>query len=213
MKDHFFKNRQEAGQKLAAALKKKYPKLKETIVLTLPRGGVIVGAEISKALNLPLDIIVTRKIGAPFSPEYAIAAVSENEMVTSGRENPDKKYLEDEALKERQEIARRVREYRGSKPEINLKNKTVILVDDGLATGLTMEVAIREVRRKNPRQIILAVPVAPPETIERLKKLADEAVVLNIEPDFFAVGQFYTNFDQTTDEEVIKLLGTFSKVS
>lgn len=204
-----FKNRQEAGQKLAAVLKDKYPKLEGGIILALPRGGVVVGVEVAKALRMPFDIIVTRKIGVPLNPEYAVAAVSENQIIDSHQENPEPEYLRDEARKERQEIQRRLKEYRGSKPEIDLKNKTVILVDDGLATGLTMEVAIREVREKNPRRIILAVPVAPPETIERLKKLADEAVVLNIEPMFFAVGQFYEDFPQINDDEVKKLLRDF----
>ena len=204
-----FKDRIDAGWQLANKIKEQYPvshDIKNGIILALPRGGVVVGAEVAKVLNMPLDIIVTRKIGVPGNPEYAVAAVSEHELIVSSRENPDKKYLEEETKNERQEIARRVREYRGDRPEIDLKNKTAIIVDDGLATGLTMEVALREVRQKNPRRIILAVPVAPPETIERLKPLADRTVVLNIEPMFFAVGQFYTDFSQISDLEVKNLL-------
>jgi len=201
-----FRDRIDAGQKLALKLKAKYPKIKNGVVLALPRGGVAIGYEIAQKLNLPFDIIVTRKIGAPLNPEYAVAAVSAHELIVSSRENPDPEYLEGEARKERQEIQRRFKEYRGPKPEIDLKNKTVILVDDGLATGLTMEVALREVREKNPHRIILAVPVAPPETIERLKKIVEEAIVLSIEPMFFAVGQFYDDFSQVSDEEVKNLL-------
>ena len=204
-----FRDRIEAGQKLAVALQTKFTTIEKGVVLALPRGGVVIGYEIAQKLNLPLDIIVTRKIGAPFNPEYAVAAVSEHELMVSPRENPDPNYLKKEVEDERQEIQRRLKEYRGQKPEVDLKNKTAILVDDGLATGLTMEVAIREVREKNPRRIILAVPVAPPETIERLKKLVDETIVLNIEPMFFAVGQFYEDFPQVSDEDVRKYLRNF----
>lgn len=201
-----FKDRVHAGQQLAKDILQKYPVIQNGIVLALPRGGVVVAREIAESLNLPLDIIVTRKIGAPLNPEYAVAAVSEHELIISSRENPNREYLKNEAEKERQEIKRRLKEYRGPKPVLDLKGKTVFLVDDGLATGLTMEVAIREVRRKNPHQIILVVPVAPPDTIEYLKPKVDNIIVLNIEPMFFAVGQFYKDFPQTTDKEVRNLL-------
>ncbi len=201
-----FRNRVEAGQMLSQKLRSKFPEIKKGIILALPRGGIIIGAEVAKTLNSPLDIIVTRKIGAPMNPEYAVAAVSAHEMIISPRENPNPEYLQDEARKERQEIQRRLKEYRGSKPEIDLKNKMAILVDDGLATGLTMEVAIKEVKLQNPAKIIIAVPVAPPETVENLKPKVDEIIVLNIEPMFFAVGQFYEEFPQISDDEVKKLL-------
>ena len=201
-----FKDRIEAGKKLAVKLNEKYPQIQNAIVLALPRGGVVVGAEVARVLNLPLDIIVTRKIGAPLNPEYAVAAVSEHEMIPNPHENIDDQYLKMKAEKERQEIQRRMKEYRGRKQKIDLTDKTVFLVDDGLATGLTMAVAIKEVQRQNPSKIIIAVPVAPPQTIDNLKPKVDEIIVLNIEPLFLAVGQFYENFPQTTDEEVIKLL-------
>jgi len=201
-----FKDRQVAGQKLARVIKEKYPKIKAGLVLALPRGGIIVGDEVARGLNLTLDIIVTRKIGAPLNPEYAVAAVSEHELILSPRENIDNNYIKDEAAKERKEIQRRLKEYRGDRPRIDLENKEVFLVDDGLATGLTMAVAVKEVKLQNPKKIIIAVPVAPPETIANLKSKVDEIIVLNIEPMFFAVGQFYENFPQTTDEEVRKLL-------
>jgi predicted phosphoribosyltransferase len=206
MKKRLFRDRQEAGQKLAVALKEKYPAVEDGIILALPRGGVVVGNEVAKALGLPLDIVVTRKIGAPMNPEYAVAAISENELVISERENPDPNYLKTESAKERQEIQRRLKEYRGSKLELDLENKTVFLIDDGLATGLTMAVAIKEVRLQNPAKIIIAVPVAPPETVEKLRPKIDEIIVLNIEPDFFAVSQFYDDFPQVGDNEVKKLL-------
>jgi len=201
-----FKNRQTAGQELARLIKEKYPHVKDGLVLALPRGGVVVASEVAQALDLPLDIIATRKIGAPLNPEYAVAAVSEHKMITSPRENPDNQYLKEEIQKERREIKRRLKEYRGERDKLELKNKTIFLIDDGLATGLTMAVAIAEVRRQNPAKIILAVPVAPPETVEHLKSKADDILILSIEPMFFAVGQFYEDFPQTTDEEVKKLL-------
>jgi len=201
-----FKDRRQAGQKLAMAIKENYPQIKAAMVLALPRGGVVVGAEVAKAISLPLDIIVTRKIGAPGNPEYAVAAVSEHEIVLNPREDVDKKYLGSQTAKERQEISRRLKSYRGKKPKTNLYGKTVFLVDDGLATGLTMEVAIKEVKHQNPAKIIVAVPVAPPEVVEKLRQKVDEIIVLSIEPLFFAVGGFYENFDQTRDQEVIELL-------
>ncbi len=201
-----FKNREHAGRKLAEVIRPKIVKGEKGIILALPRGGVVLGAEVSKALGWPLDIIVTRKIGAPLNPEYAVAAVSEHELIISPRENPDSWHLAEQTQKERQEITRRQKEYRGDRAEINLKNQTVILVDDGLATGLTMAVAISEVRRGGPRRIILAVPVAPPETVANLKSQVDEFIVLSAEPNFFAVGQFYENFPQVTDLEVKDLL-------
>lgn len=203
-----FRDRIEAGKKLAEEIKKKKwdLKKKDSIILGLPRGGVIVAAEISKELNLPLDIIVTRKIGSPLNPEYAIAAVGEHSLVLNPREEIDKIYLDDETKKERAEIRRRLESYRGDKIYPSLKNKKVLLVDDGLATGLTMQAAIEEVRFKKPFKIYLAVPVAPPETIENLKSQVDDYIVLIIESMFFAIGQFYENFEQVSDKEVIGLL-------
>lgn len=201
-----FFDRRKAGQKLAEELDK-LPKIKNGIILALPRGGVVTAAEIATKLNLPLDILVTRKIGAPLNPEYAIAAVSEHEVILSKREKVNPSYLKEQIKKERQEIQRRMEDYRGNRPYPQLQGKTVILVDDGLATGLTMEVAIREVKSFEPSKIIVAVPVAPPETYEYLKTLADQVIVLNIESMFFAVGQFYESFEQVTDQEVKELFG------
>ncbi len=200
-----FKNRSEAGEELAQKLIL-YKNFKNGIILALPRGGVVVADVVRRTLNLPLDIIVTRKIGAPENPEYAVAAVSENELIVSVRENPAEDYLKVEAQKERQEIKRRLNEYRGKAGKLDLQNTTVILIDDGLATGLTMEVAIKAVKSQKPQKIIIAVPVAPPKTIEKLKSQVDDIVVLKSEPLFFAVGQFYENFPEITDEEVKNIL-------
>jgi putative phosphoribosyl transferase len=198
-----FKNRIDAAQKLAELIEKN--DLHEAIVLGLPRGGVIVAKEIARKLNLTMDIVVTRKIGAPFNEEYAIGAVSEHELIMSNNEYSEQ-YAQKEILIQREEIKRRTNIYRGDKKLPILKNRTVILADDGLATGLTMLVAVKEVKIYKPQKIIIAVPVAPPETVEKLKSEVDEIIVLNIEPMFFAVGQFYEEFNQVSDDEVMRLL-------
>jgi putative phosphoribosyl transferase len=209
-----FYDRYEAGQKLASALKK-YRDKRNVIILAIPRGGVVTGFEVAKALNVPLDIVVARKIGAPGNPEFAIGAVSEKgeiilneETVSNYRISQD--YIKKEAKSQRAEVKRRLTEYRGKKKPINLKNKIVIITDDGIATGASVKAAISSVKTENPKKIILAMPVAPPGTIEELKKQVDEAVVIEKPSMFFAVGQFYQIFDQTSDEEVKKILGEIS---
>ncbi len=203
-----FNDRAEAGQKLAQKIQALKISLKEemSLVLALPRGGVVVGAEIAQLCKLPLDIIVTRKISHPSSSEYAVAAIGEHSLVLSPFEKVDTNYLNIEKVKERQEIERRLLVYMGKRPLPEIKNKNIILVDDGLATGLTMEAAIGEVKFFHPRQIILAVPVAPLETIQRLKPLVYKIVVLQVESKFWAVGQFYHQFSAVSDQEVKNLL-------
>lgn len=203
-----FEDRREAGQKLAEALLK-YKNQPQTIILALPRGGVVVGFEIAKALNLPLDIIVPRKIGAPENPEYAIGAITETgEGIFNEGEigQVDKKWLAREIEREKKEAQRRLKLYRGGRPALNLRGQTVILVDDGLATGLTMRAAMAAVKKQKPAKIVVAVPVAAADTTEIIKKEAGELICLFIPPYFGAVGTFYENFEQTTDEEVINIL-------
>lgn len=202
-----FKDRQEAGQRLAKILEDF--KYKNAIVLALPRGGVVVGAEIAKALGLPFDIVVTRKIGAPESEEYAIGAIdvdgdgvwSEAEM-----ENINKEWLKGQVEKEKLEAQRRLSLYRQGRAPLDIKDKIVILVDDGIATGLTMKAAIRYVKKLGGRNIIVASPAAAEEVIAEIKKEADEVRVLNTPEFFWAIGQFYENFLQVEDEEVINIL-------
>ena len=202
-----FEDRAQAGQKLAEKLKELSLDPQESIILALPRGGVVVANKVAKILKLPLDIIVTRKIGHPHNPEYAIGAVSSHKMVLNPHEKVPPGYLKKEIQKERQEIQRRLKDYRGNQSSLVLKEKQVIIVDDGLATCLTMQAAIYEVKFHQPKKIFLAVPVAPPETVDKLKPLVSNIIVLKKEPNFFAVGQFYRIFDQTTDFEVKDLLG------
>src|SRR5665647_3307816 len=198
----FFGDRVDAGKRLASALKNFSGK--KGIVLAIPRGGVVVGFEIAKALNLPLDVIIPRKIGAPDNPELAIGAVAED-----GTEILDSnliKYLGVSREYIKEEIERRLKLYRQDTSYPDLKGLDVIVVDDGIATGSTMKAALASVKNRGAASITVAVPVGPPSTIEELEKMADRVVCLYT-PEFFqAIGEFYKDFSQTSDEEVIGLL-------
>lgn len=203
-----FKDRKEAGAKLFSLLKQ-FKGQKNTIVLGLPRGGVIVAKEIAQKLHLPLDIIIPRKLGAPQNPELAIGAIC-NESLFILKDlyalEVSKEYIDQAIVKAKEEASRRQMLYRKQKPPLNLKNMTVIVVDDGIATGATMAAALLYLRSANVKKIILAVPVASSESFEKLKSLADEMVTLLLSKDMLAIGQYYQNFDQVQDEEVIKAL-------
>lgn len=205
-----FKDRIDAGKQLAAALKQ-YANDDGTIVIALPRGGVVIGFEVAKALNLTLDIVCPRKIGAPSNPELAIGAITEtgdgilSDMLIE-QLGVSEEYIKNSIKKEKKEALWRLNHYRKNRPPRNLKDKKVLIVDDGIATGSTMRAAIKTVRAESAKEIILAVPVAPPDTIEKLKKDVDKTICLASPSSFFAVGQFYDFFEQTTDEEVITLL-------
>jgi len=201
-----FRNRNEAGHLLA----EKLTDFKGTnaIILALPRGGVIVAKEVADALELPLDIIVTRKIGAPENDEYAIGAIdiSGNGIFNeTEKARVDKKWLENKILAEKKEAERRWNVYRKGRGPLDLHGKTVIIVDDGIATGLTMEVAVDYAKREGAQKIIVAVPVAPPDTLHKLKNKA-EIRVLEFPAFFSAVGEWYENFPQIEDKEVIHAL-------
>ncbi|MFA5187981.1 MAG: phosphoribosyltransferase [Patescibacteria group bacterium] len=205
-----FKNRQEAGQKLAKKLQE-FKNQKNVLVLALPRGGVITAFEVAKELNLPLDLIVTRKIGAPDNEEYAIGAITETgegifnqEAIKSLNISPE--YLAKKVTAEKMEAIRRLKTYRLNRPALNLKNMTVIIVDDGLATGLTMRAAIKSVREKAAKKIIVAVPVSAQDTLKLIQKEVPNVIYLDAPLFFGAVGAFYQDFGQTTDEEVIELM-------
>ncbi len=207
-----FKDRKEAGKLLASELS--YLK-DNSVIIAIPRGGVVIGAEVAKELKLPLTIIVPRKIGAPDNPELAIGAVAgagstflnERIIKTLG---VTKEYLDDEIRHQVEEIKRRENSYLKGKKSLSIKGKTAILVDDGLATGATATVAVRALKEQNPEKVILAVPVAPEESKLMLEKEADEVIVLQTPAMFYAVGQFYQFFEQTTDEEVKELLEEFN---
>jgi len=207
-----FFDRKEAGQRLALALKEKIA-LENALVLALPRGGIVVGAEVARVLNLPFDFWVVRKIGYPTNPEYAIGALGEGGTVVLSEETgyPGMEdYLKEAIPKEKEEISRRVAQYRGNQKRVSLWGKTVVLVDDGLATGLTMKVAAREVKKEKPGRVVVAVPVASSLAVKELQKEADQIIALDIPEPFFAVGDFYTHFEQVTDEEVKEILAKLS---
>lgn len=205
-----FQNRQEAGRKLAQALEK-YRGQKDLVVIGLPRGGVVLAYEVACYLQAPLDVVSPRKVGAPFNPELAIGAVTETgegyfneELIQSLSVSSE--YIRSESAKEQEKAKRRLETLRKGRPPLTLKDKTVILVDDGLATGATMKAAIFAVRKKKAKMIIAAVPVSPPDTALEIQGIADELICLETPWIFQAVGQFYREFDQTEDAEVLKLL-------
>lgn len=204
-----FANRQEAGQKLADRLVEYRDA--DPIVLALPRGGVPVAAEVADKLGAPLDVIVARKIGAPGQPELGIGAIAEGgarvvDERTTGFLRLDDDDLEAKIAEEETELARRVRDYRGDRALPSLEGRTVLLVDDGLATGVSARAAVRALRGLNTGHIVVAVPVCPPATAEAMRGEADEVIALDTPSDFAAVGQWYVDFAQTTDQEVIDLL-------
>ena len=205
----YFNDRVDAGKRLASELADF--KGKDALVLAIPRGGVVVGYEIAKALNLPLDVIIPRKIGAPDNPELAIGAVTEDGTTILDKSliayiGVPQYYIEEESERQRQEIQRRLKVYRQNEPYPNLKGRNVIIVDDGIATGSTMKAALASVKNRGAKSVTIAIPVGPPSTIGELEKIADR-VVCPYTPEYFqAIGQFYSDFGQTTDEEVIDLL-------
>lgn len=204
-----FRDRQDAGRKLAEALKGRT--YVDGLVLGIPRGGVVVGAQIAATLNLPLDVIIPRKIGSPYNPEVAVGAVAQDGTVLYDYYSLAALGLKEEDLRPQvekilAEIARRLELYRGDQPAPRLSGRSIILTDDGIATGYTVLAALRSVRAHNPREIILAVPVAPPETIELLRPEVSTVVCLLQPVPFYAVGQFYEHFPQVEDAEVLSLL-------
>jgi len=206
-----FADRVEAGRRLAVRLE--HLKTTRPVVLALPRGGVPVGYEIARRLAVPLNLVLVRKIGAPGREELAIGAIAEGdppELVTdedlAGWLALPEDYLETAKQAALREIERRRQSYLPGQAPVEIAGRTVIVVDDGIATGATMLAALRATRRRKPSRLVLAVPVAPAGTLERLRKEVDEAVCLEIPDDFYAVGQFYRAFPQLQDEEVIALL-------
>jgi len=203
------RGRKEAGKKLAEELLEY--RGKDNIVYAIPRGGVVTAYEIAKELGSPLDIIIPRKIGAPGNPELAVGAVTEdgttilNNRLIAGLRISES-YIESEKERQIEEIKRRVKAYRGEAPPKDLEGKTVILVDDGIATGATVRAAIHSIKRSRPSTLVVAVPVGPPDTIEELRGEVDRLVCLVSYEPFFAIGQFYEDFSQVEDKNVVNLL-------
>jgi len=201
-----FADRHDAGRRLATALAR-YRGAPDVVVLGVPRGGVVVAAEVARALGLPLDIVVTRKIGAPGNPEYAVAAVDADGAVLAGFAGglPDG-YLEREAIAERAEIERRLAAYRAGRRAVGLAGTTALVIDDGIATGLTLRAAVAYLKRHGATRVVIAAPVAAPDSAAQLRREADDVVTLAEPAGFGAVGQFYERFEQTPDAEVRSLL-------
>jgi predicted phosphoribosyltransferase len=205
-----FADRVDAGRALAKALEKRRGAA-DTIVLGLPRGGVPVAHEIAEALALPLDVLVVRKLGLPWQPELAMGAIASGGALVLNDEVV--RYLGDRGdafetvrAREQAELERRERDYRGDRPPLDMRNRTGILVDDGLATGATMEAAVRSLQALGASRVVVAVPVASPEARDRIAAVADEVVCLATPMLFSAVGQWYRDFGQTSDDEVRDLL-------
>lgn len=200
-----FDDRIDAGRQLAAALDRF--KTENPVVLGIPRGGVIVAAEVAELLGCAFDLIIPRKVGAPGNPELAIGAVAGEGRVILNEDlvadlNVSRDYLDERVREETEEIRRRRRLYLGDRAPVNISGRTVLIVDDGLATGYTALAAISVVRLENPAKTILAVPVGPKRTVFELSQEVDELICLSTPEPFFAVGQFYANFSEVTDVQV-----------
>jgi predicted phosphoribosyltransferase len=208
-----FKDRTDAGIQLAEKLKD-FAGRAYVLVLALPRGGVVTGAAIAKRLNVPLDVLIVRKIGHPLQPELAVGAISETGAIVYNKEvvsswGVTKQYLRGEAARQREELARRQQLYRGGQKLMDFRGKTVILADDGVATGATMKAGIEALKREELGNLVVAVPVAPRETAAELQTMVDVFVCLDLPEDFMAVGSYYAEFPQVTDAEVVTILDDF----
>ncbi|MBI2405454.1 phosphoribosyltransferase [Candidatus Microgenomates bacterium] len=206
-----FLSREQAAELLAQQLKEKGYGGENTIVLAIPRGGVVTGRVVADALGAPLDIVITRKIPAPHQPELALGAVGPEGVrivnwETVAHAGVDEEYIDTKSELLEKEIAERERLFRGGKPALDVNKKVVMVTDDGVATGATVEAAVAYLGTKNPSKIVVAVPVASQDAVMKLTPLVDEMVVLESPEDFGAVGQFYRQFPQVTDEEVIEIL-------
>jgi putative phosphoribosyl transferase len=205
-----FLDRRDAGAKLASKLLK-YKDNKDVLVLALPRGGVMTGYETARALRVPMDVLIVRKIGVPWQPEFAAGALSEtgalviNKLVVSGYKI-SKEFLEKEVSRQKEEISRRIELYRNGKGIAGLEDKIIILIDDGAATGATMKAAVETLGEAKIMKLVVALPVSPVDTAEELRGMSDEFVCIETHDDFLAVGNYYQDFTQVSDEEVVDLL-------
>ena len=199
-----FHDRYDAAMKLIPLLSKY--KNEEGVVLAVPRGGVPIGYYIAMEYNFPLEILLTKKIGHPGSSELAIGAVSLENEVIDDRHNVSDAYIEEQVRIIRKSLQERYKKFMGDRKPMDLENKIVIIVDDGIATGNTILAAIKMIRAKHPKKIVVAVPVAPPRTARVIEKEVDDFVCISIPEEFYGVGQFYHDFSQVTDNEVTRLL-------
>jgi len=206
-----FKDRTEAGEKLGEALRER--EIDVDIVLAIPRGGLPLGRAVADVLDVPLDIVVASKIGAPSNPELAIGAVASDGSVWRNEDafrgtGADEEYFEREREREAENARQKADRYREGRSQPDLTGKTVAVVDDGVATGSTVRACLQMLRETEAERIVLAVPVGPPDTVHELQELADEVICLETPSSFMGVGQFYERFDQVSDEEAIQSLDT-----
>ena len=204
MYDEMFEDRIEAAVLLSKKLKKY--KNSNTIVLAVPRGGVPIGLIIAKNLNLPLDIVLSKKIGHPYNKEFAVGAVSMNSMIIDKHPDVHQAYIDQEMIRLRKLLKEKYKLYMGNREPLDIQGKNIILVDDGIATGNTLLVSIEMLRKKNPAKIIVAVPVVPCDTVTKFQEHTDEFVYIIASKQFRGVGAFYQEFKQVEDEEVIQML-------
>jgi len=210
-----FRNRAEAGDRLVSRLGE-YANREDVIVLGVPRGGVPIAFRVATDLNLPLDVFVLRKLGVPGHEEFAFGAIGSGGVRVLDKSVVAALGLSDSLIEhvtqtEKAELARREQIYRGLRPPLDVHGKTVILVDDGIATGSSLQAGVRALRQMQPAAIVIAAPVAPRSTVNRLKKEVDDVVCVAVPETFYGVGQFYQDFSQVSDEEVIELLNTASR--
>ncbi len=211
METEIFKNRREAGRQLAAVLIKRGYKGRNTLVLGIPRGGIVVADEVAKALSASLDVIIARKLRAPYQPELGIGAVADGNHIVLNEEavrsmGVSQDYLNREIVYQKQEIERRSLFYRGGRSAPEVAGKTVFVVDDGIATGYTFRACLESLRQRHPDRLVAAAPVAARDSAEMLKTFANEVVCLHTPVSFLAVGAWYENFDQVSDEEAAAIL-------
>ena len=204
-----FDDRVGAGRKLAEALREF--RGKDVVVLGIPRGGVVVANEVAKGLKAPLDVVITRKIEAPGEPEYALGAVTQEGEVIMDRQAAEslgasRQYLDAQVRQKREEVKERVRRFRGDAPYPRLEGKVVIIVDDGIATGSSVGAAVITVRKMSPKEVVVAVPVAPADAVETMSDDGIKVVCLETPAEFLAIGEFYSKFDQVEDGEVKRIL-------
>ena len=204
-----FRNREEAGRKLASALMEF--KGKDVVVLGIPRGGVVVANEVAKALGAPLDIVVTRKIEAPGEPEYALGAITQEGDVIMDRQAAESlgatpAYLDDQVRKKKEEVKERIQRLKGDTASPRLEGRVVVIVDDGIATGSSVSAAVMSVKKRKPKEVVVAVPVAPADAVEMLSAEGARVVCLETPGPFLAIGEFYGDFGQVEDSEVRRIL-------